>query len=725
LEHLDLLIQNVAIEDQPLLSICSSALSSLTIDPVSTAFAYAYAYTHASSHHHNPESYGHGCKSGNSSGNEGAALTHAIHISCMDLVTTVFRRYPRHRIVILEDLFPLFLKIPTSKKSIRTFPVKIGYVLEYASERDNGFGAGTNTGGDASANHLANRVDGNGMAYIQVINGLLLSMIQSCVIMPHAIDNPQDIHDHDEGSHPHDEGSHSHSHQPKRKLTSGLLECERTCQIFISKLIQRCSKKGGEGGASEFRPVLSNLVEDLLLVRMLPEYPAAEMVLMQICRRLCDDLIANSAVGGSNASTGTGIGAGTGTGAGSKKSASSEATYLTTAMDTIGTICSDVVGKIRLAKDNPLVFPQAVDVNTLNQDGNPMRDSKEVNRCICGRTSLVDTFMLDCDRCHGWFHGKCVGIAKDKLPDVWICDECTMQLMVLEQMKLFSSKYGQGVEKVDGNENGLLNEDKIHVMRVLLLNTLSQQEKSTKSSFSKNSRQFHIAKFVRDLEMVRLQNLKANGNTSEIMSVSSDAVCMHFLDLWDCNNAKSNDSIVTQLGTSTKSQQKECLTEEGNSKLILTLNTSKSELVASFPQLLGVIILLMGDENLSSLRKLAVKALSQIVRVDSSVMSKEQIRDAVAKRFNDGSISVREAVVSLVGSYVLQTPELAKIFHAPLLLRLNDNGVSVVRGTSTFFQLLTNLDLNSNSQQLFYKLIEEEGNKNISRSHLSESKISW
>jgi hypothetical protein len=333
--------------------------------------------------------------------------------------------------------------------------------------------------------------------------------------------------------------------------------------------------------------------------------------------------------------------------------------------------------------------------------------------------------MLDCDRCHGWFHGKCVGIAKDKLPDVWICDECTMQLMVLEQMKLFSSKYGQGVEKVDGNENGLLNEDKIHVMRVLLLNTLSQQEKSTKSSFSKNSRQFHIAKFVRDLEMVRLQNLKANVNTSEIMSVSSDAVCMHFLDLWDCNNAKSNDSIVTQLGTSTKSQQKECLTEEGNSKLILTLNTSKSELVASFPQLLGVIILLMGDENLSSLRKLAVKALSQIVRVDSSVMSKEQIRDAVAKRFNDGSISVREAVVSLVGSYVLQTPELAKIFHAPLLLRLNDNGVSVVRGTSTFFQLLTNLDLNSNSQQLFYKLIEEEGNKNISRSHLSESKISW
>ena len=94
---------------------------------------------------------------------------------------------------------------------------------------------------------------------------------------------------------------------------------------------------------------------------------------------------------------------------------------------------------------------------------------------------------------------------------------------------------------------------------------------------------------------------------------------------------------------------------------------------------LGVIIALMGDENAGSLRKLAVKALSRIVKVDSSLMSKDQIRDAVAKRFNDEAISVREAAVSLVGFYVLEVPEFAKSFHAPLLLRLNDNGVSVVR----------------------------------------------
>ena len=245
--------------------------------------------------------------------------------------------------------------------------------------------------------------------------------------------------------------------------------------------------------------------------------------------------------------------------------------------------------------------------------------------------------------------------------------------MVLDQMRKFSSMHGTSF---DERTNELVNEDKVHIMRVLLLNFLSHQERLTKSSFSKSSRQFHLAKFVKDVEAIRDRN--NNSSANGVLSASTDAVCMHFLDLWNCNDAKMNSSDIVPLSSSRNSQQCEYLSEEGNAKLMLTLNASKSELVSSFPQLLGVIIALMGDENVGSLRKLAVKALSQIVQVDSSLMSKEQIRDAVAKRFNDDAISVREAAVSLVGFYVLQAPELAKSFHAPLLFRLNDNGVSVV-----------------------------------------------
>ncbi len=615
MERLDLLIQSVAIEDQPLLSICASALSSLTIDP-------------------------------SSSSSSTMSLTHAIQTSCTNVVTTVFQRYPRHRVVILEDLMPLFLKIPTSKKSIRTFSVRVGGSLAIL-----GASYGT-TGRDSTS--------GSGVEYnIQVITALLLSLIQSCVTMPHSIQNPQDMYQEDSSAV-------DLQQRKDTRLTSGLLECERTCQIFVTKLIQRCSKKGGEGGASEFRPVLSNLVEDLLLVQMLPEFPSAEMVLMHICRKLCDDLIANSAVGGSN----------------NNRKSAAEATYLTTAMDTIGTICSNVVGKMCLSRDNPLVFPKAVDVDAVDAHGDPTRDSsKEVNRCFCGRTNLVDTFMLDCDRCHNWFHGSCVGIAKDNLPNTWICDECTMQLLVLDQMKEFSSSM-QGKCIVDERTDNLANEDKVHIMRVLLLNFLSHQVTLTKSSFSKMSRQFHLAKFVKDLEAIRSARTNAQ-STGGILVANVDAVCNRFLGLWDSNGADAanmqRQGVDDSLPSSRNRQEYEYLSEEGNAKLMLALNASKSDLVTSFPHLLGVIIALMGDENAGSLRKLAVKALSQIVKVDSSLMSKDQIRDAVAKRFNDEAISVREAAVSLVGFYVLEVPEFAKSFHAPLLLRLNDNGVSVVR----------------------------------------------
>jgi len=616
IERLDLLIQSVAVEDQPLLSICSSALSSLTIDPATTT-------------------------------DDTVSLTHSIQTTAMCLIATVFRKYPPHRIVILEDLFPLFLKIPTSKKSIRTFAVRVGNQSSSLKPSM----AKKQTSSALVTPHGASA--GDGQAFIQGISALLLSMIQACVTMPLVTQIPQ----------ADDDESNDKNNSKRPRLTSGLQECERTCKIFTTLLVQRCSKKGADGGgASEFRPVLSNLVEDLLLVQMLPEFPAAEMLLMEICRKLCDDLLANSAVRAS------------------KKSASSEATYLTTAMDTIGTICSDVAAKISWARESPLVFPKAVDMDTINEDADPSSDSKEINRCFCGRAGLVDTFMLDCDRCHNWFHGSCVGIAKDNLPDMWVCDECTMQLLVLDQMKIFSSKYGREGIALDEGVDELSNEDKVHVMRILLLNFLSHQERLTGSSFSKLTRHFHLAKFVKDTEALR-------GTSNEgLLLANANVICAHYLDLWNSNDGSSDRSggVAQLTNTSRSNQHCEYLSEEGNGKLMLTLNASKSQLVASFPQLLGVIIALMGDENIVSLRKLAVKALSQIVQVDTSLMSKREIRDAVAKRFKDEAISVREAAVSLVGFYVLQAPELAKSFHTPLLFRLNDNGISVVRTLNRF-----------------------------------------
>ena len=42
--------------------------------------------------------------------------------------------------------------------------------------------------------------------------------------------------------------------------------------------------------------------------------------------------------------------------------------------------------------------------------------SDEDTTCVCGRTGRTDRFMLDCDRCHKWFHGFCVQIRKVSEP---------------------------------------------------------------------------------------------------------------------------------------------------------------------------------------------------------------------------------------------------------------------------------------------------------------------
>ena len=62
-------------------------------------------------------------------------------------------------------------------------------------------------------------------------------------------------------------------------------------------------------------------------------------------------------------------------------------------------------------------------------------------------------------------------------------------------------------------------------------------------------------------------------------------------------------------------------------------------------------------------------------------MIQPAVRDAVSRRFSDESISVREAAVSLVGSFVLQAPMVAETFHMPILARLNEKGVSVCKRT--------------------------------------------
>jgi cohesin loading factor subunit SCC2 len=101
------------------------------------------------------------------------SLASIVQVSSMDVLVSIFRRYPRHRSIIIEDLFPLMLKLPTSKRSLRTFLVKK-------------IGSSKSSEVAKVKPELAasSSVDIGDHELIQPICALVLLFVQACVQMP-------------------------------------------------------------------------------------------------------------------------------------------------------------------------------------------------------------------------------------------------------------------------------------------------------------------------------------------------------------------------------------------------------------------------------------------------------------------------------------------------------------------------------------------------------------
>ena len=408
--------------------------------------------------------------------------------------------------------------------------------------------------------------------------------------------------------------------------------------------MQRCSRKGEEGGASEFRPILHNLVDDLLSVRSQPEFPAAEMLLLYLSSRLGNDLLRASSA---------------------PKNAQAEATYLSTAMDAFGKITSDVASSLLRYRENPFqILPETLSPTDCEA-------KVEVNRCFCGRDS-IDTFMVDCDRCHSWYHGSCIGITKDTVPDVWLCDDCTLQNAVLEQAQVFA--------RGSDTSAALTTFDHSHALRQLLLHQVTRTSESSMNTQAESVREFLIATWCKNLVVAKAQNTPGNFDLDLVRSHGKCYFALYLILVYTNSFIRSTFYFSAIAQWSRESlQQKQIerlrLSADGLDRITKALIAS-SELSTSMAKLVGVLLRLMSDD-MASLRKLSVKAILQVVNVDPSLMANSSVRKAVSRCFHDPSISVREAAVSLVGDYVIQTPSLAPTFHTPLLERIADKGVSV------------------------------------------------
>ena len=112
------------------------------------------------------------------------------------------------------------------------------------------------------------------------------------------------------------------------------------CTAIVVQILQRCSRRSSDG-ASEFRPILFNLVEDLLAVQLHPEYPGSETFLSSLCRGLTNDLLCCTSGGSGNTTSKNGT-------------SSLEPTYIATAMDVLGKIASSTAYQLRVHKENHL-----------------------------------------------------------------------------------------------------------------------------------------------------------------------------------------------------------------------------------------------------------------------------------------------------------------------------------------------------------------------------------
>lgn len=383
-ERLETLVQKVPLDDQPLLMISSGALLSLELDPVLQA---------------------------------DIALAHQLHEASVGVITAIFRKYPRHRHILLEDLFPVMLKLPTYKKSMRTFTVHSSAILFPTSLQ-------------RLCQSLVPTIESGS---IQTITVLILSLIQSSVVRPLVLDEQQEQQQNSES----------------REQTSGLVQCQAVSDVFVTHLLRRCAKKGEDGGASEFRPILANLIDDLLLILLVPEYPAAEMLLTSIANGISRELLQLS------------------------QAKTVETTHVNTILDALSKICAAQARILRFHRERPV------------------RNSPATS-CYCQK---MDGTMVECEKCHSKYHSICVAMSKGTALENWYCDACQLGRVVA-----FEQDRNTNQEDLMACSSANVRIDEAYCMRRLMIDYLSILIRNAGIVGLQDAYEFHLARWLLELK---------------------------------------------------------------------------------------------------------------------------------------------------------------------------------------------------------------------------------
>ncbi|XP_065558783.1 nipped-B-like protein B isoform X2 [Artemia franciscana] len=171
-----------------------------------------------------------------------------LQLAALRLVTTLFSRYEMHRRLVLDDILASIARLPSSKRSLRTFRV---------SPDEN----------------------------VQMLTALVLQLIQCVVVLPDWLAPKGD------SEKKKDEESEPRGKSKMDKESYICKKCEMaiaTAANFLSAFLGKCASKGEE---IDYRPLFENFVQDLLVTVNKPEWPSSELLLSLLGQLLVNNFV--------------------------------------------------------------------------------------------------------------------------------------------------------------------------------------------------------------------------------------------------------------------------------------------------------------------------------------------------------------------------------------------------------------------------------------------------
>jgi len=408
---------------------------------------------------------------------------------------------------------------------------------------------------------------------------------------------------------------------------------------LLRSLTSRCLDRPDDADA---KGLLEEFVRDLLLLLGRPEWPAAPLVLTLLSKLLCRRMERKAEVALSRRDSKD------------AKAEREEQAARLLSLELLGQVLAAVVAQRKLHADAPLTFPD--DKDEVDEAAQPT-DAGEDATCVCGR-GYDGGFMLDCDRCHRWFHGSCVGIEaqEDDLPSEWFCESCQLSRAVTQQRRTISrllSLAEGGGGPSDETVDALCSEEE--VTKQLLLNFLEASSAETAAAASAHALllcQWHFD----------ASELGQGG--AVLCRLYEEQQAAHAL------RCRGPHELRAAHARSVPLLSRERILRASRKLLVGSALLRRLETLLAY-------VLLMLKEPQSSARTKAIRAISGVVTADPSTLELAGVKQAVTLALSEPSIAVREATLDLIGQHILSQPQCVPIYYEAIVKRLGDVGISV------------------------------------------------